>query len=61
MHLLKMTNFIRNYFQKRTNIMIAHQDYELAEQFMNIDFSFVQKQNGNIDDGKSIGKKRISY
>ena len=57
MHLLKMTNFIRNYFQKRTNMMIAHQDYELAEQFMNIDFSFVQKQNGNIDDGKSIGKK----
>ena len=34
-------NFIQNYFQKRTNIMIANQDFELAEEFMNADFSFV--------------------
>tara|TARA_B110000211_G_scaffold7750_1_gene8412 strand:- start:5 stop:184 length:180 start_codon:yes stop_codon:yes gene_type:complete len=32
-------NFIQTYFQKRTNNMIAHQDFELAEQFVNIDFS----------------------
>ena len=33
-------NFIQNYFQKRTNNMIAQQDYELAEQLMNADLSF---------------------
>ena len=52
-----MMNFIQNYFQKRTNNIIAYQDYELAEQFMKIDFSFVQKQDGNIDDGITIGTK----
>ena len=52
-------NFIQNYFQKRTNNIIAHQDYELAEQFMNADFKFVERdlnKTGELD-GISIGKK----
>ena len=51
--------FLQNYFQKRTNKMIEAQDYELAEQFMKADFSFVEKdkdENGEPD-GLSIGKK----
>ena len=51
--------FLQNYFQKRTNKMIEAQDYELVEQFMNADFSFVEKdkdENGEPD-GLSIGKK----
>ena len=50
-------NFFQNYLLKQTNNMIAKQDYELAEQFMNVDFSFVQKKDGNIDDGFTIGGK----
>ncbi len=50
-------NFIRHYFQKKTNNMIAHEDYELAEQFVNADFSWVEKADGSIDDGQIIGKK----
>ena len=52
-------NFIQNYFQKRTNIMIANQDFGLAEEFMNADFSFVEKttnDDGELD-GKTIGKR----
>ena len=37
--------------------MIAHEDYELAEQFVNADFSWVEKADGSIDDGQIIGKK----
>ena len=50
-------NFIKNYFQKRTNNMIAHQDYELAEQFMNMDMSFGLNPDGSIKDGKTVGKQ----
>ena len=50
-------NFFQNYLLKQTNNMIAKQDYELAEQFMNADFSFVQKKDGNIHDGFTIGRK----
>ena len=52
-------NFIQNYFQKRNNNIVANLDYELAEQFMNADFKFVEKdldKNGQYD-GKLIGKK----
>ena len=52
-------NFIQNYFQKRTNIMIANQDYELAEQLMNADYDFVKEDflpNGEYD-GKVVGRK----
>ena len=52
-------NFIQNYFQKRTNNYVANLDYELAEQFMNADFKFVEKdldENGKYD-GILIGKK----
>ena len=52
-------NFIQTYFQKRTNNMIAHQDYELIEQFCNADYDFVKedyKPDGEFD-GKIIGKK----
>ena len=52
-------NFIQNYLQKRTNNMIAAQDFELAEQFMNADFKFVEQdldENGDSD-GLLIGKK----
>ena len=52
-------NFIQNYFQKRTNNMIAHQDFELAEQLMNADYDFVKedyKPNGEFD-GKVVGRK----
>ena len=28
-------NFIQNYFQKRTNIMTANQDYEFAKELIN--------------------------
>ena len=52
-------NFIQNYFQKRTNNSVASLDYELAEQFMNADFKFVEKdldENGKYD-GILIGKK----
>jgi len=48
-------NFIQNYFQKRTNNMIAHQDFELAEQFVNIDFSFGYTQDGSTKDEKTVG------
>tara|TARA_B100001989_G_C24519933_1_gene455301 strand:- start:277 stop:867 length:591 start_codon:yes stop_codon:yes gene_type:complete len=50
-------NFIQSYFQKRTNNMIAHQDYELAEQFMNMDMSFSLNPDGSMKDGKAIGKQ----
>ena len=36
--------------------MIAHQDFELAEQFVNIDFSFGYNQDGSTKDGKTVGK-----
>ena len=52
-------NFIQTYFQKRTNNMVAHQDYELIEQFCNADYDFV-KEDYKLDgefDGKIIGKK----
>ena len=52
-------NFIQNYLQKRTNNMIAAQDFELAKQFMNNDFKFVEQdldENGDPD-GLLIGKK----
>ena len=52
-------NFIQNYFQKRNNNIVANLDYELAEQFMNTDFKFVERdldENGQYD-GISIGKK----
>lgn len=52
-------SFIQNYFQKRTNNSVANLDYELAEQFMNADFKFVERdldENGQYD-GISIGKK----
>ena len=51
-------NFIQNYFQKRTNNMIAQQDYELAEQLMNADLSFQHDKDENGDpDYPSITKK----
>ena len=51
-------NFIHNYFQKRTNNMIAQQDYELAEQLMNADLSFQHDKDENGDpDYPSITKK----
>ena len=52
-------SFIQNYLQKRTNNSVANLDYELAEQFMNADFKFVEKdldENGKYD-GILIGKK----
>ena len=49
-------NFIQTYFQKRTNNMIAHQDFELAEQFMKMDMSFGLNQDGSIKSGKIVGK-----
>ena len=52
-------NFIQNYFQKRYNNIVANQDYELADQLMNADFIFVERdldENGQYD-GISIGKK----
>ena len=52
-------NFIQNYFQKKTNNSVASLDYELAEQFMNADFKFVERdldENGQYD-GILIGKK----
>ena len=52
-------NFIQNYFQKRTNIMTANQDYEFAEQLMNADYDFVKEDfspNGEYD-GKVVGRK----
>ena len=52
-------NFIRNYFQKISNKSVANLDYELAEQFMNADFKFVEKdvdENGQYN-GLLIGKK----
>ena len=52
-------NFIQNYFQKMTNNSVANLDYELAEQFMNAEFKFVETdldKNGEPD-GKLIGKK----
>ena len=45
-------NFIQNYFQKRNNNIVANLDYELAEQFMNADFKFVERdldENGQND------------
>ena len=52
-------NFIQNYFQKRTNNMIAQQDYELAEQLMNADLSFqhTDKDENGEPDYLLIGKK----
>ena len=50
-------NFIQNFFQKRTNNMIAHQDYELAEQFMNADMSFCLNEDGSTKDALTIGKQ----
>ena len=47
-------NFIQTYFQKRTNNIIAHQDFELAEQFVNLDFSFGYNQDGSTKDGKTV-------
>ena len=52
-------NFVQTYFQKRTNNSVANLDYELAEQFMNADFKFVERdldKNGQYD-GILIGKK----
>ena len=51
--------FIQSYFQKRTNNIIASQDYELAEQFMNADLEFVDedKDENGEPDGLLIGKK----
>ena len=52
-------NFIQNYLQKKTNNSVANLDYELAEQFMNADFKFVERDldaNGQYD-GILIGKK----
>ena len=46
-------NFIKNYFQKRTNNSVANLDYELAEQFMNADFKFVERHLD--EDGKYDG------
>ena len=51
-------NFIQNYFQTRTNIMAANQDYEFAEQLMNADYDFVKedyKTDGELD-GKVLGR-----
>lgn len=51
-------NFIRNYFQNKTNIMAANQDFEFAEELMNASDKFVERsmdKDGNID-GKSVGK-----
>ena len=50
-------NFIQNYFQKRNNNIIANQDYELAEQFMNMDMSFGLNPDGSMKDGKTVGKQ----
>ena len=52
-------NFIQTYLQKRTNNMIAHQDYELAEQLMNADYDFVKEDflPDGEPNGKVIGKK----
>ena len=36
--------------------MIAHQDYELAEQFMNMDMSYGLNQDGSVKDDKTVGK-----
>ena len=36
--------------------MIVHQDYELAEQFMKMDVSFFQNEDGSLKDGLIIGK-----
>ena len=52
-------NFIQNYFQTRTNIMAANQDYEFAEQLMKADYDFVKedyKNDGELD-GKVVGRK----
>ena len=52
-------NFIQIYFQKKINNFVAYQDFELAKQFMNADFKFVEKdldENGQYD-GILIGKK----
>ena len=37
--------------------MIAHQDYELAEQFMNSDMSFCLNEDGSTKDALTIGKQ----
>ena len=52
-------NFIQNYSLKISNRSAANLDYELAEQFMNADFKFVEKdvdENGQYD-GLLVGKK----
>ena len=36
--------------------MIAHQDYKLAEQFMNMDMSYGLNEDGSVKDGKTVGK-----
>ena len=51
-------NFIQNYLQKVTNNSVANLDYELANQFMNAEFKFVETdldKNGEPD-GMLIGK-----
>ena len=56
-------NFIQNYLQKKTNNSVASLDYELAEQFMNADFKFVERdldENGQYD-GILIGKKFFHF
>lgn len=52
-------NFIQNYFQKRSNNIIAALDHELLEQLFDTDYDFIKndfKTNGELD-GKVIGKK----
>ncbi len=52
-------NYVKNYLQKRTNNMVAAQDFEFVEQFMNADYDFVKEDflpNGEYD-GKVVGKK----
>ena len=52
-------NFIQNYLKKRTNNMIASQDFELAEQLMDADISFAKtdKLEDGEPDYKSIARK----
>jgi len=52
-------SFIRNFFDKTTNRIVAHQDYGLIRGFMEADFSFAVTdidQNGDSDSDK-IAKK----
>ena len=47
-------NLIRNYFQKRNNNIVANLDYELAEQFMNADFKFVERDLDRFGGGAAL-------